>query len=78
MPVMVTGIFDRDGNCLQGIKKTLELHLKDETLANRLAQGITIKNDFDIAPGTYLVRQVVRDSEGQMISATNAAVDIPF
>ena len=50
--VMVTGIFDRDGNCLQGIKKTLELHLKDETLANRLAQGITIKNDFDIAPGT--------------------------
>ena len=75
---LVTGLFDRNGSLLQGLKKTLELHLKDDTLANRLGQGVTIKNDFDVAPGTYLVRQVVRDSEGQMISASNAAVDIPF
>ncbi len=74
---MVTGIFDRDGNYLQGIKKTLELHLKDETLANRLPRGATIKTDFDLMPGTYLVRQVVRDTEGQQLSAANAAVVIP-
>ena len=74
---MVTGIFDRDGKFLQGIKKVLELHLKDETLATRLDQGATIRSDFDIAPGTYLIRQVVRDSEGQQLSATNAAVVIP-
>jgi VWFA-related protein len=74
---MVTGIFDRDGNYVQGIKKTLELHLKDETLATRLTRGAVIKTDFDLTPGTYLVRQVVRDSEGQQLSATNAAVVIP-
>jgi VWFA-related protein len=74
---MVTGIFDRDGNYLQGIKKVLELHLKDETLANRLPRGATIKTDFDLMPGTYLVRQVVRDAEGQQLSAANAAVVIP-
>jgi VWFA-related protein len=74
---MVTGIFDRNGNYLQGIRKVLELHLKDDTLTNRLAQGATIKTNFDLAPGTYLVRQVVRDAEGQQMSATNAAVVIP-
>jgi VWFA-related protein len=74
---MVTGIFDRDGNYLQGIKKVLELHLKDDTLINRLARGATIKTNFDLQPGTYLVRQVVRDSEGQQLSATNKAVVIP-
>jgi len=74
---MVTGIFDRDGNYLQGIKKVLELHLKDDTLTNRLQRGATIKTNFDLAPGTYLIRQVVRDTEGQQMSATNAAVVIP-
>lgn len=74
---MVTGVFDRDGNWVQGIKKVLELHLKDETLAKRLGQGATIRTNFDLMPGTYLVRQVVRDAEGQQLSATNAAVVIP-
>ena len=74
---MVTGIFDRDGNYLQGIKKVLELHLKDETLTIRLQRGATIKTNFDLTPGTYLVRQVVRDSEGRQMSAANSAVVIP-
>jgi VWFA-related protein len=74
---MVSGIFDRNGHYLQGIKKVLELRLKDETLASRLGQGITVRSTFDIAPGTYLVRLVVRDAEGQLMSATNGAVEIP-
>ncbi len=74
---MVTAIFDRDGNWVQGIKKTLELHLKDDTLATRMDRGAVIKTNFDLPPGTYLVRQVVRDAQGQQMSATNAAVVIP-
>jgi VWFA-related protein len=74
---MVSGIFDRNGHYLQGIKKVLELKLKDETLAGRLGQGVTIRSTFDIVPGTYLVRLVVRDAEGQLMSATNGAVEIP-
>ncbi len=46
-------------------------------MANRLPRGATIKTDSDLTPGTYLVRQVVRDSEGQQMSAANAAVVIP-
>lgn len=74
---MVSGIFDRNGHYLQGVEKVLELKLKDETLASRLGNGVTMRTSFDIPPGTYLVRLVVRDAEGQLMSATNGAVDIP-
>jgi hypothetical protein len=53
------------------------MHLKDETLANRLASGITVKSAFDVTPGNYFVRIVVRDAEGQKMAALNGAVDIP-
>lgn len=72
---LLSGIFDRNGNYLQGIRKVLELRLKDETLA-RLSNGFTVKTTFDVKPGTYLVRLVVRDTEGQALSATNNAVEI--
>jgi VWFA-related protein len=75
---MVCGLFDRNGHYLQGNKKVLELRLKDETLANRLGQGATIRSNFDVKPGTYLVRLVVRDAEGQLMSATNGSVEIPY
>jgi VWFA-related protein len=72
---LVYGLFDRNGNYMQGIKKVVELRLKDETLA-RLDQGITVRTTFDVKPGTYVIRLVVRDAEGQKLSATNGAVDI--
>jgi hypothetical protein len=35
-----------------------------------------MKSSFDVKPGSYLVRLVVRDVEGQ-ISAENGAIEIP-
>ena len=40
------------------------------------ASGITLKTSFDVKPGSYLVRLVVRDAEGQMMSAENGTVEI--
>ena len=74
---IVSAIFNRDGNFVSGMQKTLELKLKDETLAKLLAAGtMSIKTNFTVAPGTYMVRLVVRDSEGQLMSAVNGAVAI--
>jgi VWFA-related protein len=72
---LVYGLFDRDGNYTQGIKKVLTLRLKDETL-ERLAQGVTVRTTFDVKPGAYLIRLVVRDAEERKLSATNGAVQI--
>jgi len=72
---LVFGLFDRDGNFTQGVKKVLEMRLKDETL-ERLGQKVTVRNIFAVKPGTYVIRLVVRDTEEQKLSATNDAVDI--
>jgi VWFA-related protein len=72
----VSAVFNRNGNFLQGIEKTVTMNLKDDTLDHKLGSGITLKTSFDVKPGSYLVRLVVRDSEGQLMSAENGTVEI--
>jgi hypothetical protein len=72
----VSALFNRNGNFVQGTQKTVTMHWKDETLEHQLASGITLKTSFDVKPGSYLVRLVVRDSEGQLMSAENGTVEI--
>lgn len=73
---VVSVLFDRNGNYVTGMTKTVTMKLRDETLA-RLTSGITVKTSFDVKPGAYVVRLVVRDAEGQAMAAQNGAVEIP-
>ena len=74
---VVSAVFDRNGNVLSVIQKTLEIKMKDETLARLQAIGaMSIKTNFSVTPGSYMVRLVVRESEGQLMSALNGAVAI--
>jgi hypothetical protein len=75
---VVCGVFDRNGVYVTGVQKRIEMRLKDETLEKRLDNGIVVRNSLDIKPGVYTVRLVVRDAEGQMMSARNGAVEIPY
>jgi hypothetical protein len=74
---VVASVFDRNGNFVTGIQRIVDLRLRDQTLES-LSSGITVKTTLDITPGNYLVRLVVRDSEGQTMSARNGVVEIPF
>jgi VWFA-related protein len=73
---IVAALFDSDGNFMSGSEKIVQFRLLDETVA-RLQQRppAVIGTDFDVKPGTYMVRLVVRDGEGQ-ITAENAAVQV--
>jgi len=73
---VVSALFDPNGNFVTGSEKTITMRLRDQTLA-RLDNGITVKSSFDVKPGAYLVRLVVRDAQGQTMAAQNGAVDIP-
>jgi VWFA-related protein len=75
---VVSGLFDRNGNLVTGNSKTVEMRLKDQTLESRLNSGITVKSSFDVKPGSYMIRLVIRDSEGQLMAAANGTVDIPM
>jgi len=74
----VIAVFDRDGHLVSGQEKALQLKLRDQTLERYLQTGISLKLSFDVKPGTYLVRSVVRESEGGQISSLNRTVEIPY
>lgn len=75
---LVTVLFDRNGKYLDGKVKKLEFRLLDPTYEKVSAKGITSKASFDVIPGSYVVRLVVRDSEGAQLSALNKRVEIPL
>jgi VWFA-related protein len=75
---IVTGIFDENGQFVTGVQKTIDMKLLDTTYDRLSRSGLTVKSSFDVKPGTYLVRLVVRDAEGAQMAARNGAVVIPF
>ena len=74
---VATAIFDENGNYVTGGEKIIEMKLLDTTYDRLTRVGLNLKSSFDVKPGSYLVRQVVRDSEGAQIAARNGAVVIP-
>ena len=75
---VATAIFDENGNFVTGGEKIVEMKLLDRTFERLSRSGFTLKSSFDIKPGTYLVRMVVRDAEGAQMAARNGAVSIPY
>jgi VWFA-related protein len=74
---IVSSLFDPNGNYIKGIQKVVDLNLRDQTLEALPASGVTVRTNLDVAPGSYVVRLVVRDSEGQAMAARNGVVKIP-
>jgi len=74
---VVGGVFDQNGNYVVGTQKVVDLKFRDQTLDALPEGGITVKTNLDVASGSYIVRLVVRDSEGKVMSALNSAVVIP-
>jgi VWFA-related protein len=74
---IATAIFDENGNFVTGGQKVVEMKLLDTTYDRLSRNGFTVKSSFDVKPGTYMVRMVVRDGEGQQMAARNGAVVIP-
>ena len=75
---IVAALFDRNGNFVTATEKVLEMRLRDATLERLSHTGVTVKSSFDVKPGAYLVRLVVRDSRAAQLSAENGVVEIPY
>ena len=75
---MVIGLFDQNGNYVSAIQKTIDMRLKDENMNAWLRNGVETKTEFNVKPGKYLVRLVVRDDEGQSMAEQSTGVDIPW
>lgn len=74
---LVTALFDRAGSYITGQQKQIDFHLRDATLERLLQSGLTTKTSFAVKAGTYMVREVVRDVEGDQLSSLSRTVEIP-
>ena len=74
---IVTAIFDDNGNYVTGGQKTVQMKLLDTTYSRLSRSGLTLKSSYDVKPGSYMVRLVVRDDAGSQMAARNGAVVIP-
>lgn len=75
---VVAAVFDRNGNFVTGTQKIVEMKLRDETLARLSQSGVTVRTSFDVKPGDYVVRLVVRDSKAAQLAAESGVVEIPY
>jgi len=76
--MVVAAVFDHNGNFLEGKQHLLQLRLRDETLAGlEQRPPETLKSTFNLSPGTYLVRLVVRSVQGGAMTTTSGSVEIP-
>jgi len=73
----VTVLFDRDGKYVVGREKKVSFRLRDATLARLTQSGMSIKVEFDVKPGTYMVRQIVRESQAGRLSGLTRTVELP-
>jgi VWFA-related protein len=77
MLTILSGLFDHNGNFISAIEKTVDIKMKDETMAKLMNAGtLAFRTNFPVAPGSYMLRLVVRDKEAHLMSALNGSVDI--
>jgi VWFA-related protein len=69
-------LFEAGGKYLKGVQDIVNLDFPDDKLASAIAAGEAIRADFDAPAGSYVVRLVLRDSDGHM-SSISRLVDSP-
>jgi hypothetical protein len=74
----VAALFDENGNLLEGQARDVDLRLQDATLNKLLAGGLRTGWHFKVRPGTYVLREVVRDMGSGGIAALSRTVEIPY
>ncbi len=65
---VVWALFNEEGDYVDGTTKTVTLDLSDGSLA-RADAGFGTQSSYAVKPGTYLVRVVIRETNGEVISA---------
>jgi len=62
---------------VDGQMKEIALKLQDSTVERLRHSGLTFKTVFQVKPGSYIVRSVLRALEGDQVTARNLTTVIP-
>jgi hypothetical protein len=72
----VTVLENGAGEYLSGKMAVMDLQLSAASLAEFQAAGIKTSTSFAIAPGSYRVRQVVREAVQNRLAATDTPIEV--
>jgi VWFA-related protein len=74
--IFITALFDEKNQFLTGVQGVMDLRLKETTLKQIVAQGLSAKMSIQAPVGSYRVRQVVQEAVGGKLAAVNRTVEI--
>jgi VWFA-related protein len=69
--IFETALFDKDGKYVAAKEGSLDLRLKDANLGKFTQSGINAVVKFQVPPGAYRIRELVRDTESKDLAAVN-------
>lgn len=73
---VVAALFDGDGRYVTGTTKTVNLQLRDETLA-QTDPSVTLRFHFPVKRGAYTIRVVIREAQGGAMTTFTRPATIP-
>lgn len=74
---LIVALFDRDGKYIAAKNQTINLRLSNAKLEQLKTVGGQGEIDFDVKPGSYVVRAVLRESESKRLGAASQNVEVP-
>jgi VWFA-related protein len=74
--IFITALFDSENRFLAGVQQVMDLSLKDATLAQVSARGLTANLSMQAPPGSYRLREVVQETGSGRIGALSKTVEI--
>ncbi|MFN8009582.1 MAG: hypothetical protein U0V70_21620 [Terriglobia bacterium] len=69
--------FDEHDKWVEGIERVIDLNLQESSYASVLQYGFLSKVNFNLAPGRYKIRTVVRESLKSLMGSTSRLIEVP-
>ena len=74
---LVVAAFDENNKWVDGLEKVVDFNLLEPSYAALVQYGFSSKVDFNLPPGRYKVRTVVRESLKSLMGSANRLIEIP-
>jgi VWFA-related protein len=74
---LVVAAFDENDKWIDGIEKVIDFNLLEPSYAALVQYGLSAKVDFNLPPGRYKVRTIVRESLKRQMGSVSRLIEVP-
>jgi VWFA-related protein len=74
---LVVAAFDENNKWIDGIERVIDFNLLEPSYAALVQYGLTSKVEFNLPPGRYKVRTIVRESLKRQMGSVSRLIEVP-